>query len=128
MDCTREEMMKDQNLELAYIAGCLDGNIKPREFLKENPIELKDVVCFKATYNKELKANRQQKRTEDGLAPGHYKVVNVNGDDIKVEHVDGTGGTFNISRRDVRTIEKGAADNYLRPQIVQPARNKRSTC
>ena len=30
MDCSREEMMRDQNLELTYIAGCLYGNIKPR--------------------------------------------------------------------------------------------------
>ena len=52
-------MMRDQNLELAYIAGCLYGNIKPREFRKENQIELRDVIRFKAPYNKNLKANRQ---------------------------------------------------------------------
>ena len=74
--------MRDQNL--AYIAGCLYGNIKPSEFRKENQIELKDVVRFKAPYNKTLKANRQQNTTPEGLAPGKNEVVGVDGDNISL--------------------------------------------
>ena len=40
--------MNDEKLELVYIARNLYGNIKQREYIEEHPIELKDVVQFKA--------------------------------------------------------------------------------
>ena len=93
--------MRDQNIELAYIAGYLYGNIKQRDYIKKNQIELKDVVLFKTTYSNSLKRNRQQNMTPEGLEPGKYEVVAVEGDGISLRHVEKAGGTFKVSRRNI---------------------------
>ena len=91
-------MMRDQNLELAYIAGCLYGNIKPNEFRKQNPIEVGDVVRFKSSTKNTLKSNRQQNMTPEGMEPGKYEVASHNGDDITLRNINQTGGTFTVRR------------------------------
>ena len=55
---------KDQRLELEYIAGNLYGNLKQREYIEEHPINLGDVVQFKAPWNKkDIKANHSSTET-----------------------------------------------------------------
>ena len=54
------------------------GNIKQREYIKENPIESMDVVQYTAPYNNDLMKNRQQKLRE--LVQGKYEVVGAEGD------------------------------------------------
>ena len=39
MECTREQMLKDQKLELAYIAGNLYGNLKQREYIERRIVK-----------------------------------------------------------------------------------------
>ena len=110
--------MLDQKLELAYISGNLYGNIKQKEYIKENPIELKDVVQFKALYNKDINTNQQQKKLN--LAACKYEVVCVEGDDISLRHMDGEDKIHKIPRSYIRNIEKQPAYKYLIPNVVQP--------
>ena len=65
-------MIKNKKPELKYICCCLYGNLKKREYIKENPFQLKDDVQYTAPYNNDLNNNRQQKI--GAFVPGKHEV------------------------------------------------------
>ena len=106
MECTREEMMRDEKKEILYIANALYGNVKKQEFLDANKFEEDDVVQIKAPYNDKLTRNKQQESYE--LAPGVHKVIAQKGNMLTVQNVADPSSVHTIHRRNVATVNKHA--------------------
>ena len=68
----------------------------------------------------------KEKNVEENykLAPGKYEVIGVDGDDISLRHINGTGKIHIAQRRNTRNIEKGAADKYTKVKIVELDKNE----
>ena len=112
MKCTREEMMKDEKLEVLYIANALYGTIKQDEHIKENQITKDDVIQIKAPYNPSLTRNKQQKTGE--IVPGKYKLVSQDNNLITIQNIEHPDNVQTVHRRNIATVRRGAVDEEER--------------
>ena len=141
--CTRNEMMKDKNLELAYICHALYGNELKNELRKAitGDVKLKTRVRFN-----DLGANRQERAsgeragvyTVTGSQDGHYvgvdkegRVVHFNANEVASRY---DNSRFENEEFDLAGVEdeindesqwQGSISRYEGPKPEKPIKRKR---
>ena len=121
MDCTREEMMRDEKKEVLYIVNCLFGNMKKEEEMPK--FEKDDVITVKAPYNDEFVKNKQQKAGQ--ITPGKYKLIASEGNTITIQNIAQNNDVHTIHRRYVAGVQRHALNDVEEMIAAQRAATKK---
>ena len=111
VNCTREDMMDDVDLEEAYIAACMTENADVKKAVEEG-FKADDLVKIKETNDK----YKGDKRTMNKELGGTYKIVENKDGNIVLQNINDpkdirTTRAMNITKR-VRS-NKAQLDEYL---------------